>query len=255
MVDRRSLGLIERQLRVGMQRGSRVHRRCGWTVFLRDDPHLYYRHRAMATRSCASATGSILAMREIFAHAALQPKVEHLAERWPGLSEALAGVGFIPEQEAAVSSAEPALSGSRGPARPVEADDPHLADFVRHTVMAFEAPAPAEALVREVVALRHEILAGNVECAIAEVRGRSVSGAALLGNGGVAELAGVWTLEEERGRGHASAVCRLLMDRFRRRGGRLVWTASSNGPTSHFYRGLGFARMATHHVHAATSPA
>lgn len=243
------MSLIELQLRAGMRRGSRVGHRCGFAVFLRDRPHLYYRHRAVPTRERAIRPESIRAMRATFAGMALQPKVEHLVERWPRLDDALGRAGFAVEQVAQVSVAEPIAGGPMGPARPVT--DAQLADFIAGTMSMFDPGGPASTPVPEPVGLRREIARGNLDCVVVQVDHRILAGAAMLGRGRVAELAGLWTLEEERGRGYATMVCRLLMDRHRRRGGGLVWVASAQALAASFYRRLGFVPIATHHVHAA----
>lgn len=249
MLDGRLAGLIELQLRAGMRGGSRVGHHGGFAVFLRGRPHLYYRHRAVPTRERAAQPRSILAMRGIFAGMALQPKVEHLVERWPHLGRALVSGGFGEEQEARVSVAEPTLGGVTGPARPVA--DAQLADFIAGTTNMFDLGSLASAPVPGQAALRREIARGNLDCVVVQADHRVVAGAALLGRGRIAELAGLWTLEEERGRGYATMVCRLLMDRHRRRGGGLVWLASAQALALGFYRRLGFVPVATHLVHAA----
>lgn len=88
--------------------------------------------------------------------------------------------------------------------------------------------------------MRQGILTGTMMAAATYCSGRPVCGATLLIGGGTAELAGVWTHREKRGRGLAGNVCsRLLNDYFEARH-QTAWL-STDEQEGGFYTRLGFA--------------
>ncbi|HEX6011194.1 MAG TPA: GNAT family N-acetyltransferase, partial [Geminicoccaceae bacterium] len=118
---------------------------------------------------------------------------------------------------------------------------PRLAAFLAGAAEAFGEQAAVSAsgeLERFADGLRQGALAAAMVPADREAM--PISGATLIRAGGVAELAGVWTRAGWRRRGHARAVCALLLERFFAEGGDVAWLSAGGTASVGLYRSLGF---------------
>jgi ribosomal protein S18 acetylase RimI-like enzyme len=253
----RLLRRLAGQFAAAVAAGSEVHEVPGFRVHLWPTVDPFYRNVAIPVREVDDWRGAIAAMARVFEDRGRTPRLEFFSELWPGLAAALEASGFVLERrgELLVSGrldlAQPCVS-SIAP-RLLAGDDPppRLAAFLAGAAEAFGEQAAVSApgeLERFADGLRQGALAAAMVPAEGEVT--PVSGATLVRAGGVAELAGVWTRAGWRRRGHARAVCALLLERFFAGDGEVAWLSAGDAAGAGLYRGLGFWPCGTQLNHA-----
>lgn len=173
------------------------------------------------------------------------PPVELVAERRPGLRAALAAAGFARALSAPLLVGPPRpAAAAAGACRPLAPDAPEaLLDATleqQHRILGERPPSPAER-----AAWRRALAAGTVRTWVRVQGGRPVAAASLLAAAPVAELAGLWTVPEERRRGHALAVAAAALDGHARAGGRLAWAAAEVPASARLLEALGLRRVGT----------
>ena len=112
----------------------------------------------------------------------------------------------------------------------------------------FDEGRPIVVEIDEVARLRLALVRGHTQIDIAmDDSGRAIAGANLVGIGRVAgvagpaaELAGVWTANNCRGRGVARRLVAGLLQRYFAAGGGFVWLAADDRLAAGLYTGLGF---------------
>lgn len=209
-----------------------------------------------ATVSRAGVASALEALRALARAAGCPARVELVAERRAGLRPALAAAGFVATLRA------PLLAGRAWPVAATANAEPTFAPAApapRISLVALSPDAP-EALLDAVLEHQHAVLgehppsaaertAWRAVLARGTVRswgrfrdGRPIAAASLLVAEGVAELAGLWTIAEERRRGHGRSVAAAALAGA---GGRLVWAAAELPASAALLRGLGLRRVGT----------
>jgi ribosomal protein S18 acetylase RimI-like enzyme len=243
----RLLRRLAEQFAAAVADGSEVHEVPGFRVHLWPAADPFYRNVAIPVREAGDWRGAIAAMARTFEDRGRTPRLEFFAELWPDLAAALEADGFGLERRGEVMACGPLdlapLRASPVAPRPLAGDESRsrLAAFLAGAAEAFAEQAAVSAsgeLERFADGLRRGALAAAMVPADREAT--PVSGATLIGAGGVAELAGVWTRAGWRRRGHARAACALLLERFFAEGGEVVWLSAGDAASAGLYRGLGF---------------
>jgi ribosomal protein S18 acetylase RimI-like enzyme len=245
---RRLLQRLEAQFAAAVARGSEVRDAPGYRVHLWPTPEPFYRNVAMPIDAAAASVDAVAAMARLFVERDRHPRLEFFAELWPAVPNALEAAGFLLEREARVMTR--AVSGlghaSSGPA-PVLLDAAiprsSLAEYLEAAASAFD-----EAIMLasgEVDGLARGLRDGTIVAAVVLVDGAPVAGASLVRAGEVGELIGVWCRPDRRRQGLATAVSRVVLDRFHADGGDLAWLSSTDGASEALYRALGFVRCGT----------
>lgn len=245
---------IERQAHRGFGRGSTIHDTGAFRIYLWPRPEPFYRNRALPVAEPPSWAPAIQALVTIFDAAAREPRLEFLAERWPTLPAALEAAGFIRESRAPVLVLDhpPGHVEAGGMLLGPESPPALSAAFLSAAQAVFGVPAPGDP--GELTQLRIDLRDGATLAATRLVAGEPVAGASLIGVGAEAELAGVWTRPEHRRRGHARAVCALLLGHFFAHGGELVWLSAGGEGSEGLYRQLGFVAAGTQLNYALATP-
>jgi ribosomal protein S18 acetylase RimI-like enzyme len=125
---------------------------------------------------------------------------------------------------------------------------PVLRAYLVALYTAFGEHRPITVELDEATCLQQALVSGRTQIGIAlNESGAVVACANLVGIGRVggiagpaAELSGVWTAPQNRGRGLARTVAGRLLRQFFRTGGRLVWLAADDRLAAGLYTGLGF---------------
>ncbi|MEY9872600.1 ribosomal protein S18 acetylase RimI-like enzyme [Streptacidiphilus sp. MAP12-33] len=198
--------------------------------------------------------GDVRALVEEFQRRGLRPRLEFASDSAPAVQPALLAAGFAVEQEheylvCTPGTLVPAPRGTEATAAPaslVEApgsDEDYLAlDGALAEAFGGEFPASAEGAAR----LRRTAESGG---AVRMVRapGGVVAGGALCTapQVGTAELAGVGTRPEFRGRGFAQAVTAELAATLFARGAGSVWLEYSGEGSRRVYERVGFRPQGT----------
>ncbi len=212
-------------------------------LYLHPAPHPFYRDTALPLTDFADWPRALERLRRLLAERALRVRVECFAELFPRLARALESSGFRLERAPAMlAEARPATAPPpaclRLPRRPTPVEARRFLDAL---LAAFgDAPARRAEVGRLLACHR----AGRLRIAWREGDGRVLAGAALGICGDTAELMGVFTAADCRGRGHARGLCAALADRFAREGGRFLWLAAET-PAVGFYARLGFRPVGT----------
>ena len=110
-------------------------------------------------------------------------------------------------------------------------------------------------LDEEVGAARRDANSGRVRNAAIVASDCVASVAALQGTRRSAELVGVGTIPEMRGRGYATALCSHLIARHFAVGGTLVWLTAGSREAERMYRSLGFRRIGANQYNYDDAPA
>lgn len=243
------LARIERQLHRGLARGSERWDVGGFRLHVWPRPEPFYRNRAVPVEAPADWGTAVVALVAAFAGARREPRLEFFAERWPGLAPALEVAGFRRELEAPVLASDRAPPGVDAPGGVLllgRGTDPGLVRAaLARASQAFGMGDTADP--GELAQFRLDLAEGATVAAVRLEGGEPVAGACLVGVGaGDAELAGVWTRDGHRRRGHARAVCAYLLRMFLgvNEGG-LVWLTAGGPGSEALYRGLGFNRVGT----------
>jgi ribosomal protein S18 acetylase RimI-like enzyme len=238
----------------GFGRGSTIHDTGAFRIYLWPRPEPFYRNRALPMAEPASWRPEVELLVTTFTAAAREPRLEFFAERWPSLPDALEAAGFTLESRAPVlvldtaPAAIPTAGELLGPGSP-----PALtAAFLAGAQAVFGVPPPGDP--GELAQLRHDLQEGVTLAATRTLKGQPISGASLIGVGAEAELAGVWTRPEQRRRGHALAVCALLLQHFFDQSGELIWLSADGDGSEELYRRLGFRPAATQLNYVLASP-
>jgi ribosomal protein S18 acetylase RimI-like enzyme len=248
----RLLRRFAEQFAVAVADGSEAREVPGFRVHLWPAADPFYRNVAIPVRAVGNWRGAVAAMARVFEDRGRTPRLEFFAELWPDLAAALEADGFVLERRGEVMACgrldlAPPFAAPSAP-RLLAGDEPlpRLAAFLAGAAEAFGEQAAVLAsgeLERFADGLRRGALAAAMVPADGEVA--PVSGATLIRAGGVAELAGVWTRAGWRRRGHARAVCALLLGRFFADGGEVAWLSAGDAASAGLYRGLGFRPCGT----------
>ncbi len=194
---------------------------------------------------------AIEAMKEPFARYNRVPRLEFLEELWPELPAALEACGFE------LQSRLPAMVCTKSTFRGVSAstdlleskilapsDDIHA--YLSIGMQAFEGKS--EVTDPQVERQRESILKGPHRCAMAWFEGHPAAVALLMPEGGVAELAGVATLDRFRRKGLALAVSSVLLDEFfgsPQGDEAIAWLGAGDDTAKAVYEKLGFETLCT----------
>ena len=183
--------------------------------------------------------------------------VEMIAELAPGLADALANAGAARDSTAAVmvltaDRLRPVPRLSNLDTQQIAADDNgSLLDYLRMQQRCYADPVSIDAWVP---ILQEQLKRGALHTVVGTHQGRLVSGASLMLGAGMAELAGVCTLPDQRGRGIAADLCARALARHFTDGGGPVWLSAAPQAAG-LYRHLGFRRVGTHHAYSAAPQA
>ena len=187
----------------------------------------------------------IAALRGAFTAHHRTPRLEFLAECWPGLSETLERSGFQSEgepQEIMLITPET----FRGVANPdigvqfLSPGDPDeaVATYLQTQTAGFGYGGSETPTAEQLVGWRVQLRAGR-RAVLAALDGRPVGVGTTLGSE-LAELQGVTTLPDARRRGVAAAVSSALIARVFARNAIAVWLSVENTAARACYAKLGF---------------
>lgn len=244
-----TLRRLARQFLEALADGSEVLETSAFRVHFWQTPDPFYRNVAVPVREVAQWRPAVGEMVRLFEARARTPRLEFFAELWPSLPPALEAAGFETDQEATVmirgrmpplgtaSHPAPVLLGAATPASFLDALFSAAADAFGEPRLRLDAA--------ELARLREGLARGATHVAVAIEDGRPVSSASLIGMGGTAELAGVWTARDRRRRGLATSVCSRLLHDFFARGGELAWLSAADDGGERLYRRLGFMACGT----------
>lgn len=231
-------------------RAGRIYERIGaFEAFLSPDSDDYLLSFAVPVAESADWRADLRALRACFLHHRRLLRVEFFAELYPTLAAALEAERLRLNLTAPVMTLDaadlPAREGAPLDWQVLDPDDAAMAEAVLAVQAASfrlraDEPGHADWRRRLVEGARQ----GTMLVGLGRWQGRPATAAALLLGAGVAELAGVGTLEEARRRGLASALCHALLSRWFAAGGRLAWLSA--GPDAQrLYRRLGFVPAGT----------
>ncbi len=213
----------------------------GFRLFLHPVPHPFYRNTAVPVSDAVDWPAALRRLCRLAGERGFRPRIECIAELFPRLARTLEPAGFRPERAPAMlAEVRPGVPPA-GVELPAALDASQAQEFLAAMLAAFGGPPPRRAEIRRLLACHR---AGRLRLAWRRTGGRVLAGAALGICGDTAELMGVFTAADCRGRGHAGAVCAALADRFARAGGRFLWLAAGK-PASGLYDRLGFRTVGT----------
>jgi ribosomal protein S18 acetylase RimI-like enzyme len=235
----------ERAMRATASIGRHVVRAGAFEVFLAAPGAS--RFLSLAVPAGDPRPKDVRALERVFDAASTPLRIEYFAERHPRLAELLLEEGLSCGRRDPVMVVEPAWIVQSDPIAGFDYEQPGadsraidelLAAQSRAFGMTGSADGWAE-IVRE--GIRAGVfLAGLVRAP----KGVVASAALLLGDGRVAELAGVGTVPEYRGRGLAGLVSGLLIASGFRDGVELAWLSADSSAVS-VYERLGFRTIGT----------
>jgi len=205
-----------------------------------DHPYLNYAVPAAG----ATDWRGIDALREAFTARGLQPRLEFIAERAPGLEEALAAAGFALQARVPVMTC-PAqdLREVPAPAGVVIArvlSGPDVRPMMEVQSAAFGEGPPSDSAV---AAYRGRGLLARAEGVPAGAASRSAIAE------GVSEIGGVGVLERFRRRGIAAALTAAVAAEAFAEGAELCFLTPGDDGAERVYARAGFARAGTTMVH------
>jgi predicted GNAT family acetyltransferase len=205
-----------------------------------DHPYLNY----AVPMDGVGAWDGIDALREAFVARGLQPRLEFVAERAPGLEEALAAAGF--ELQARI----PVMTCPVEDVREVPAPDgvviarvlggPDVRPLMEVQAAAFGEAPPSDAAVQ---AYRGRGLLARADGVPAGAASRSAIAE------GVSEIGGVGVLERFRRRGIAAALTAAAAAEAFAEGAQLCFLTPGDEGAERVYARAGFARAGTTMVH------
>ena len=170
-------------------------------------------------------------------------RLEFFEELHPTLAPALEQAGIARNKTAMAMALSrdrfhPMLKITGGDHIDITADD--LDEFFVAHNEAFGMDA--ERVAAWLPLMRRGIEAGTMMLAATLCAGRYVCGATLLIGGGTAELAGVWTRRDMRGRGLAGDVCSRLLNEYFEARRETAWLSTDEAEGG-LYTRLGFSRV------------
>jgi ribosomal protein S18 acetylase RimI-like enzyme len=252
LTDARQSRLLHRlatQFAAAVAEGSEVHETPGYRIHVWPTADPFYRNVAIPIDAAASTQSAVAAMLRVFAANGRRARLEFFEELWPDLSDVLEQAGLFLERrgEVMVHSVGvpcPAMSVPRVQALDAATPRGLLDRFLDGAAAAFGEPA-AMLATGEVDRLALGLRTGTVVAAAAMAGKTPVAGASVIRAGAVGELVGVWCLQAWRRRGLARSSCRLVIERFFRAGGEVVWLSAGDAASTNLYRGLGFVACGT----------
>ncbi len=200
----------------------------------------------------ADWSDAIEGMRGAFDLHGRRPRLEYIAELHPELAGALERAGMVcrsrdPVMILDLSELPPPPPSPQPPPTgyvPLTAPDERLLRaWLEGQSIAFGGPGGPGAT--DWLPMLQSGLASGRIIGAALLRGdRPLSGAVIQTGAGIGELAGVWTAQEERGRGLAFALCRRLLAEFAATGCDLCWLSAAED-ARRLYGKLGFIPAGT----------
>jgi ribosomal protein S18 acetylase RimI-like enzyme len=235
----------ERAMRAAAAVGRHVVRAGAFEVFLAAPGAS--RFLSLAVPAGDPRPKDVRALERLFDAAATPLRIEYFAERHPRLSELLLDEGLACGRRDPVMVVEPSSLRQTDPEAGFQYEEPpadaHAIDeLLIAQSHAFGMAGSAEGW-SEIV--REGIRAGVFRAGLARASGGEVTSAALLlGDGRVAELAGVGTVPGYRGKGLAGFVSGRLIASGFADGLELVWLSADSGAVG-VYERLGFRTIGT----------
>ncbi len=213
----------------------------GFRLHFHATPHPFYRNTAVPLADRADWTPALEHLCRYGRERGLRPRIECFAELFPRLERALERAAFRVELAPAMLAAARPHPREPEVRLPDRLTPPTAQAFLDAMLTAFGSPPPRRAEIQRLLRCH---AAGRLCLAWRCRDGRIIAGAALGICGDTAELMGVFTAADCRGRGHARAVCGALASAFAAAGGRLLWLAARES-ASDLYARLGFRRIGT----------
>jgi len=220
---------------------------CGpFALYVSDESDAYLMNVATPVAAEADWDRAVQDLVDAFRGAGRRPRLEFFRELVPDLEAALRRAGLALEMEAPVMVLTPeALTDGRCAGRSLAAGD--AAGLA--AMEGVQRAAYGEMLTEEAQAgfrplLLAGLASGGVRAGLLEEEGRPVAAAMLMVAPAAVELAGVGTDPDARGRGHAEALCRLLLREHFAAGGPLAWLSAAPSAQA-LYRRLGFQVVGT----------
>jgi ribosomal protein S18 acetylase RimI-like enzyme len=209
----------------------------------RASDHPYLNYAVPADR--VAAWDGIDALREAFAARGLQPRLEFVAERAPGLEAALAAAGFelqarIPVMTCPVQDLREVPAPAGVAIARVLAGSPDVRALMEVQSAAFGEGPPSDAAVQS---YRGRGLLARAEGVPAGAASRSAIAE------GVSEIGGVGVLERFRRRGIAAALTAATAAEAFAEGAEVCFLTPGDDGAERVYARAGFARAGTTMVH------
>lgn len=243
--DRELLRRFAAQFAASVADGSEVHEVPGFRVHLWPTADPYYRNVAVPIGTPSDWSLAIAAMTRVFAARHRPAAVEFFEQLQPDLVAPLEAAGFELDAWGEVMAlrrsdfAPPAASSH---ARLLDGTTPLplITGFLRGVTETFGDRAALLA-PGELERCADGLARGTITAAATLDGSNPIGGASLIGQGPVAELAGVWTRAGWRRRGFAFATCVRLLEHFFAADGELAWLSAADAASAALYRRLGFA--------------
>jgi ribosomal protein S18 acetylase RimI-like enzyme len=187
----------------------------------------------------------IQAMRTAFLAHQRTPRLEFLAECWPGLPARLERAGLRSEGESQeIMLVTPdgfrAVSSSEVSVQVLSSDDPEttITAYLQTQTAGFGYGGSDAPTAEQITGCREQLRAGR-RAVLAVLAGRPVGVGTTLGSE-LAELQGVTTLPDARRRGVAATVSSALVAQIFAQGGEAVWLSVEDAAARACYAKLGF---------------
>jgi ribosomal protein S18 acetylase RimI-like enzyme len=236
-------------MREAAARGRTVSEIDGFTVCLAlDTPNPLLSLAVPTDTPPADPQRALAELRDVFSAHGRTARFECFAELHPELLAGLDAAGYEVEMrapvmmlEAAGLTAAPPAVGAYAPLGP--ADRLRIEAALRGAHRAYGGDGETGAL-DWLPRLVEGLVGGTVLAGAVDAAGTPVAGASVIVGGAAGELAGVWTLPEQRRRGYAQQACHALLTAFFARGHDLAWLSAAEGAVG-LYRRLGFTPVGT----------
>ncbi|MEZ4629264.1 MAG: GNAT family N-acetyltransferase [Deinococcales bacterium] len=249
------LGGLEPSLKAAAHHNRDHYALKGFDVFIDPKSEASYLSLAIPkTHADASWTTSwteaIAEMQALFKSLKRQARLEYFHELYPSLADTLLAAGFKEEMRAPIMVLDKAnltTTPQKLPNThylPLRVDDSALIEqSLRCQSLAYGGDGGDGALIW-LANLLTGLADGSKKMSILLQDDAPVAGAVLQIGGGIAELAGVWTLPEKQKQGLAFSFCQQFLAEYFAEGYQRCWLSAAEG-AQRLYEKLGFVKVGT----------